>query len=1237
MSDEAKAQTVESANTSVKSIKAKAGIPKSDEEEADPSKIDPNLTDEQKKQIKDEMEFLDKHNSYIFFRIEDILKIYDDFMETYKESSGDVSEDLSKSYSKKYGKNTYNDGDIVSIEQKRPLYQHMLFTEKYNFNKVIWKWFAHDAKTADGKKLTVANGGLKVDKVRGLQYPDDGKNELDIFVKLTVPYLETWQIPLAMHSAFLTKSGDSKVASKFTYSSIRYAYSNIIAYKHDIETYILKTTFNDYIETKYWSNLNLDVRFEVTYTAKVDLISNPNIEKAEMPSSSFLGCKVAVYTENFDHSGIENFDERIKNVHETHRDAAYADELITDLGRNVKGVASMSGYINGDQILEDYIHSQQYIHGDKDLYGEIGENVDNLIYKRNGVGFNTVLAGKDDGTYYVLSFTPHRIQENYRWFTYYEVYREITKCTVTNNSVHEYKRDSNNNILYDAEYKYNIIGKSVLEPDKTQKYKNTRADDGGYESDIRIKEGTTDQIEVVNAPRINVMNERQVGDPEISTDFLYHIKSSETFDIKTAMEFNYIRYSDEDARHRIRPDSEIDNVSDFIEKVDIANKIVSQEEYNVVDGTTSIDELIKDKTLYGILYDSGLRVTEDYEFRKVKDAIRDTIGNTIVSTNDSIVDTTYGYLLHANPGESVKVENIIERDVANYNTVNLGGRNLTKQAENPYNVPGTGAKDDVYKYTSDYSIKLQKKDPYIEREGLAKNNMGTHVITRTYKDKLTTISAPQELYKIDDLIKFNARHNAQINGTEESEEANNFKDLTKNPNSFYNEYLNLAEEKKLNNIDFINSNNDIYDRYLIDYQPVSKIIGYDRVWIEDALEVLKEMFEDTAEEKGKTPYVYGVTLGLDSKQNASSVATISGSGMGIGFLTNTNMISEDDFVSAIQNYMPGVNKGTDAAPFINNARIIYEICVANGINPILCAGQAWREQGWVYPSTSPYNYWGIGVFTGTNEGNKYEEFEQAIEGYCHQIKRMAGLGTDESTQAGNDLNQIYRNKATEFANAGCTNFTTEFTSFYDPFSAYCSPAGAESMPAIDVANYVVDYVDVMIECMRNIFPNTSISVDTSDVISFAKQYLNKKASEINVNVGYEQTPVNIFSYTSQCGAQDIWFPDEWCAMFVSFCFDNCKKIPTPLPFSFCGCSDGWNRLKELKLTREKGTYTPKAGDIVFFQSGGRICHVGLVSGSNGTTVSTIEGNSKYNGFNNSIVSENNYEISSQWVYGFAEM
>ena len=113
--------------------------------------------------------------------------------------------------------------------------------------------------------------------------------------------------------------------------------------------------------------------------------------------------------------------------------------------------------------------------------------------------------------------------------------------------------------------------------------------------------------------------------------------------------------------------------------------------------------------------------------------------------------------------------------------------------------------------------------------------------------------------------------------------------------------------------------------------------------------------------------------------------------------------------------------------------------------------------------------------------------------------------------------------------------------------------------------------------------------------------------------------------------------DEWCAMFVSYCFDQCGLIPSILPSTFWGCTSGWNDFASTGRTRKRGTYIPKSGDIIFFSNdGSTFYHTGIVTGCDGSTVYTVEGNATSGTWETTRVEERSYPINAANIGGYLE-
>lgn len=151
-------------------------------------------------------------------------------------------------------------------------------------------------------------------------------------------------------------------------------------------------------------------------------------------------------------------------------------------------------------------------------------------------------------------------------------------------------------------------------------------------------------------------------------------------------------------------------------------------------------------------------------------------------------------------------------------------------------------------------------------------------------------------------------------------------------------------------------------------------------------------------------------------------------------------------------------------------------------------------------------------------------------------------------------------------------------------------------------------------------PEEYVSADSprasNDVVSYALQFVGEGISRF---ANYETTDGKYFS------------PTEWCAMFVSYCFDNCGLIPSNLPESYVSCSVGVSNLsKNNKYKEASSGYVPVPGDIIFFTKG----HTGIVTSCDGQKVYTVEGNVGDEDKNKSKVLKREYSLSDSGIQGY---
>ena len=104
---------------------------------------------------------------------------------------------------------------------------------------------------------------------------------------------------------------------------------------------------------------------------------------------------------------------------------------------------------------------------------------------------------------------------------------------------------------------------------------------------------------------------------------------------------------------------------------------------------------------------------------------------------------------------------------------------------------------------------------------------------------------------------------------------------------------------------------------------------------------------------------------------------------------------------------------------------------------------------------------------------------------------------------------------------------------------------------------------------------------------------------------------------------------DWCAIFVSWCGEQCGYLDAEILPKFAVVGDGADWFKA-KRQWKSGRYTPKAGDIVFFdwEEDGTMDHVGIVEKCENRTVYTIEGNS------GDVCRKLQYEVKSKAICGY---
>ncbi|MBR3163161.1 MAG: C40 family peptidase [Clostridia bacterium] len=199
---------------------------------------------------------------------------------------------------------------------------------------------------------------------------------------------------------------------------------------------------------------------------------------------------------------------------------------------------------------------------------------------------------------------------------------------------------------------------------------------------------------------------------------------------------------------------------------------------------------------------------------------------------------------------------------------------------------------------------------------------------------------------------------------------------------------------------------------------------------------------------------YGVTEFdfQDLMQMTSASSSRGGSG-GVLSVTETTLTKEE-FVNLVQSYSAAFQYNTQE--FRDGAGTIYDICIQEHLNPVLCAAQAWQEQNWHTPV--PGNYWGIGVYNGMQDGIHYEGLSGGVKGWCKHVNGILSGNGDSA--------DVYRADSARFSTVN-NKFKGDMSTIYDVFSSWAYIGDGHSLQ--EEADYAAQYVESICQCADQIF------------------------------------------------------------------------------------------------------------------------------------------------------------------------
>jgi len=148
------------------------------------------------------------------------------------------------------------------------------------------------------------------------------------------------------------------------------------------------------------------------------------------------------------------------------------------------------------------------------------------------------------------------------------------------------------------------------------------------------------------------------------------------------------------------------------------------------------------------------------------------------------------------------------------------------------------------------------------------------------------------------------------------------------------------------------------------------------------------------------------------------------------------------------------------------------------------------------------------------------------------------------------------------------------------------------------------------------------------VAEYALSYLGCTAYQINSTEG------GLFKY--KCSTGYKFSAGDWCAMFVSYCFDSNGLINLiGKPYVACNYLKNFNGVNaSSEQYGDPRTYTPQPGDVIFYSfKPGYYSHTAIVVECDGTKVYTVEGNMGPQ-WTTSTVKRDTYNLSDSRIIGY---
>lgn len=127
----------------------------------------------------------------------------------------------------------------------------------------------------------------------------------------------------------------------------------------------------------------------------------------------------------------------------------------------------------------------------------------------------------------------------------------------------------------------------------------------------------------------------------------------------------------------------------------------------------------------------------------------------------------------------------------------------------------------------------------------------------------------------------------------------------------------------------------------------------------------------------------------------------------------------------------------------------------------------------------------------------------------------------------------------------------------------------------------------------------------NDILNQARAWISKNEAD-----GSHMDIINVYnSHTPLARGYKVKSTDSWCAVYVSAVAIKCNATNI-IPIE-CGAEQMVKLLKNMGIWQEDGNYTPKSGDIIFYDWDGKDTwsdHVGIVESVENNKITVLEGN-----------------------------